>query len=1551
MAVRESVTSGSVPINNKSQPPDIERFDPADYGSDPPASPSSRQRYNATEYGDTAGVDIVWTEPVFGFTNGDIGLQWDTLYSESAAYVSNSEFTSTINAPQNTYNSTITLPENSTGSLMMLVARHSGKSAVNVDPESDIRELLIGPPSVRTHVFGYDTRKPEIEINPPGDVAPGQTITVIGSFNLPIRKMGGGDISIGTNASDTFNVGWSGTEGEVSINFGTDDNDMPITSAPKGGAFAVFFTIKFPSSGSGRVTITANNESFERVILEMVESGFSEVPGRRWPKDTPFSFSMDYDFTRYVPEIDVERPRLFISNPTIEIPGTQAPPKNQLTPFKHESDTAYDKDIVVFSGSTYYQSLQASNSNALSNTSAWKQLAHETYKQKRITLTFAWEKLGTKHDDPVSRTNVEIASVSGFGFDDIDVDLSPSLPEDVDVSIKGQLNPLPLSPNIYQMQFTLPQYVTDRGTPDEATHGSKRGVFNVCVEPHVALSTALREAKSRFFRQRIEFPENAAGTLTYRIPAGTSGLTADKTITIDYDTRTSDTLEIVSWTVPPGVQTGATTTASVLFSHPVNSISLDRVMDFSIPDSKIAVQSVEVDSSNPRRVNLTLSIAENALGSFTISVIADAISSTATDVLSGPPSGSAANQSPSIQYNRVPNINLSHKPADDGLSTTVIIGLTSAVEGFPKVPIELTKGTLGDFTPDETNPGRYTQVVIFPENDRGITKLTIKANSVSAGVPAADISMDINYSTNIVKPITLSIKSGEQKDVPLIQYINFGNRNIRPGNISISPNSQIEYSIRDLSGPLDSNNLKPLATIATPPSYWILTIKAPPGIETTKQFTATMTVTYGDTITNSNRITIDVTPADSRDIEIYHEPSDDDTFTDVTTLLDTEIEFGALNSEIEWSDPDNQGTVGGFNNDVPTEKVYSGPIHYDTTDADDGNTATVITCIERTIDDNEMLGYIERYGVDAGTISTETPWHNNKIHQVFSSDGSTSTPSRPSGTIANGGAFVGLSDMVKNGNDLYFVVQIQKRRKGGDNELAYGEQAGAALCHVDLSGSNKGQLTVLKRYAYYTQAARSLVKHNGKIYFFEGTHYADTRDGRRNVQRKNSNQRGNIYEIDGKTITYKGGSWRSDISVTEELKNEHRGYHFIHGGTLSPMVSTDPDGDNPDLAELNLITGHGGISDPTDDLEDIRAILDVVTTTVPPASHTGFLDFGIFTSDNEDQPAETVTSFNYDSGNIQKIIEYQDKEPNSSEQIIAIPDNVAADINNWNWIRYSRKLLQNITKLETNKKKAFDLIKDLASLTHSIIGYDNEKFFMRPRDPYTAELRTELTPSDTSNIMYKNRNRPFPDINNGHSDDTLILIDQELIKYTAVSDSEFQNITRAYQQTEKPKDNDGMEINHAENTKITKIDHVLDLEQSVIEPPINELNWRDDSSQLYNQVEIRYGEDLIYRDEDFQSIQENKELETSFEVPLDRHQLPWVRYLAKQFLQRNKDMKYLITLELKPTFYMRLGDVVLLRHRWRDRSKDGWHIFEPCQVYEISHSFSENTTTMVFRTI
>ena len=618
-----------------------------------------------------------------------------------------------------------------------------------------------------------------------------------------------------------------------------------------------------------------------------------------------------------------------------------------------------------------------------------------------------------------------------------------------------------------------------------------------------------------------------------------------------------------------------------------------------------------------------------------------------------------------------------------------------------------------------------------------------------------------------------------------------------------------------------------------------------------------------------------------------------------------------------------------FPNDSPSYTVTSGPIHFNTikkvTRINGIPDVTTVQgdffCIDRLVTQNEMH--------DNTLIgSTDAPfsedYHIDTLNLVM-----TSTTTKDS---TRGGGFVTVSDMVQKGSHIYFVVQLQ--RPGiGENALSDSIKATAALCHISIpaarSMSTVTEMRVLKKYVQVDEGPRSLTLHEGKVYFFEGTHYIDTffsgigneRLNDRFDDLYNDYVPGNLYEIDDSRavdemtndqieLVYKAGSWQSDVTITKDLANEFNANerYLNHGGTASPLVSTSPDDPN-DTAELNMITGGASLNKLIDynKVERIRI-------------------------DGSKKIENTM------------VLEAQD---------------LSADINNWNWIRFSRFIEQRLPYLQTNKQKPFDIIKELAYLTHSIIGYQSiiredvvtNVFFMKPRDPNIAYLKNTIVDDDKMEIFYNGQNRSFENIDDGSG---IMLIDNELFRYGSIDDTtkkfQFfeqpgQIIGRGYKNTSK--------VLHRVNSKITIIDHILDLEESVIEPPIHDLKYRDDSTQLYNQVEIKYGTDneLIYRKEDPESVKENGELETSFDVPLDRHQLPWVKYLADQFLERNKDMKYMVTLVLKPTFFMKLGQTVLLRQKWRDKSRDGWHIFVATQVYDISHSFEDNTTTCIFRTI
>lgn len=293
---------------------------------------------------------------------------------------------------------------------------------------------------------------------------------------------------------------------------------------------------------------------------------------------------------------------------------------------------------------------------------------------------------------------------------------------------------------------------------------------------------------------------------------------------------------------------------------------------------------------------------------------------------------------------------------------------------------------------------------------------------------------------------------------------------------------------------------------------------------------------------------------------------------------------------------------------------------------------------------------------------------------------------------------------------------------------------------------------------------------------------------------------------------------------------------------------------------------------------------------------------------------------------------------------------------NWLWLQYKKQLNQRVPILLTNNKKGFNVIKELASLTNCFIGFDKGTFFYKTRKLHIGTFRSSLNASPSSlELEYTNDNpnREFPEsgylllYKENTTDLGPGITDLEVVSYNAAKNTEgedqFTLIKRGLSGTKVIYHNVPVETPR----KIIYLNHILTLNQSTLQKPINEFNIRSDSTQLYNQIRITYGEnqDLEYYIEDLDSVEENGGNEFEIQLPLDRHQRRWVEHLANDYLQRYKNMQYLIELHLKPTFYMSLGDVVYLDQKERS------YLQRACQVYRIRQNPEEQTTSITLRTL
>ena len=268
-------------------------------------------------------------------------------------------------------------------------------------------------------------------------------------------------------------------------------------------------------------------------------------------------------------------------------------------------------------------------------------------------------------------------------------------------------------------------------------------------------------------------------------------------------------------------------------------------------------------------------------------------------------------------------------------------------------------------------------------------------------------------------------------------------------------------------------------------------------------------------------------------------------------------------------------------------------------------------------------------------------------------------------------------------------------------------------------------------------------------------------------------------------------------------------------------------------------------------------------------------------------------------------------------------------IGNWNWIQYHDQINQRLSEVRTNGRTGFDILKDIAIVTNSILGFKNDTFFMQPREPQKAV-------NGASGITATQTNITATDLNWGEfPSEGWLYVDGELIKHTgADANGQFSNLVRGAEETTPAA--------HTGNFEITFVNHILSLNTDTLEMPLKSVVIQNDNRQLYNRVLIRYGEGESVLVEDATSIAENGARLLEVDVPLDAHQKVWAEWLAGKYLERFKNVQQILNLTLKPTFYMDVGDTVAIQIPER------LHLHNKiCQILEIKHSFRTPPATAV----
>lgn len=477
-----------------------------------------------------------------------------------------------------------------------------------------------------------------------------------------------------------------------------------------------------------------------------------------------------------------------------------------------------------------------------------------------------------------------------------------------------------------------------------------------------------------------------------------------------------------------------------------------------------------------------------------------------------------------------------------------------------------------------------------------------------------------------------------------------------------------------------------------------------------------------------------------------------------------------------------------------------------------------------------------------------------------------------------GDVFRNVFSRAKLGDYLYVVVQIQRygpiyarTQTGAPVRVNYAATtkvaAGAILYRID---TNDCSFQVIKRYANILTAARSLKAYNGRVYGIEGSHYAHLNDG---------------LAVDPETgvAAFKRSRFQG---VALEWKQEC--------GNLFSIAN-----DESEITQHGIWASAKPNENPNYDADAVDAFYGLHTGTASPLAVSpegvhGVLGYGDYTKVSDTQQEAEATRY----------------------------DNLA-------WLKYSTRLNQRLPVLKTDDRTAYEIVREIARLTGSILAYDGETFVFKPREALSAALRFSISATATTEAVIENRNYDFPSYPSAGQ----VLIGKELIAYTAHRQdptgglSRFSGLTRGVEETTAAA--------HDANDSVIWIDHALQLNHWTLEQPIDAIRVYDDTANFYNKIEISYADGQIYTQQIDASVAIHGVRPFEITLPLGTKDLEWVKWIAERFLARFGEIRKVVLLQLKPSPYLKLGDILFLDVPER------LHLQGAYQVIEIGHRIAE----------
>ena len=265
----------------------------------------------------------------------------------------------------------------------------------------------------------------------------------------------------------------------------------------------------------------------------------------------------------------------------------------------------------------------------------------------------------------------------------------------------------------------------------------------------------------------------------------------------------------------------------------------------------------------------------------------------------------------------------------------------------------------------------------------------------------------------------------------------------------------------------------------------------------------------------------------------------------------------------------------------------------------------------------------------------------------------------------------------------------------------------------------------------------------------------------------------------------------------------------------------------------------------------------------------------------------------------------------------------ASNVENWLWFRWSQNYRYLLPIVPTHGQLSSALV-ELAETTGQTLNFDKDVVSLQNRHVIGAALSKGILPN-SDRIPYAAANRvSFPP--SGY-----LLIGEEVIRYTERTETEFMGVSRGQLVTER---ND-----HAEGDSITYLHRLIeDKRTPKSSEPYLRVTVSLDSQHLYNEVASSQGH-LLLSDADSQAVFGEQSL--NLNIRTTEHELSYTEFISQQYLDRFKDLAYLLNVEVKAFLSIELGQIVCFKYLKDVEEIDGYLI--AMQVMSISTS--KQTTT------